>query len=158
MHAPFLVTNGNYEVVAVLERHKNESQQLFPEAKIVRSIEELLAIDEIELVIITTPNDTHLPYAMQALNAGKHAVLEKPFTITSNDALQLLETAKQSGKILSVFHNRRYVADFLTIKEILNKKLLGDVHEFEGNYYRYRPEAKPNAMAGRSKTGQRYFI
>jgi predicted dehydrogenase len=153
MHAPFLITNGNYEVVAVLERHKNESQQLFPGAKIARSIEDLLAIDEIELVIITTPNDTHLPYAMQALNAGKHAVLEKPFTITSNDALQLLETAKQPGKILSVFHNRRYVADFLTIKEILNKKLLGDVHEFEGHYNRYRPEAKPNAWREEAKPG-----
>jgi predicted dehydrogenase len=153
MHAPFLLTDSNYEVVAVLERHKNESQQLFPDARIMRSIEDLLSVEEIELIIITTPNDSHLPYAMQSLGAGKHVVLEKPFTITSNDALQLIEAAKESGKILSVFQNRRYVADFLTIKEILNKKLLGDVHEFEGHYDRYRPDAKPNAWREKAKPG-----
>ena len=153
MHAPFLVTNNNYEVVAVLERHKNESAQLFPHATIVRSIEELLAINEIELIIITTPNDPHFPYALQSLQAGRHVVLDKPFTITSDDALQLIEAAKFSGKILSVFHNRRYVADFLTIKEILNKDLLGTVHEFEGHYDRYRPEARPNAWREEAKPG-----
>jgi len=153
MHAPFLVTDPHYEVVAVLERHQNESKQLFPHAHIVRSLEELLAIGEAELIIIATPNDTHLPYTLQCLQAGKHVVLEKPFTITSTDALQLIEVAKQAEKILSVFHNRRYVADFLTIKEILNRKLLGDVHEFEGHYYRYRPEAKQNAWREEAKPG-----
>ncbi len=153
MHSPFLITNPGYEVVAVLERHKAESRQLFPAATVVSSMEELLLIDDIELIIITTPNDTHLPYALQALGAGKHVVLEKPFTISSADALMLIEASRQTGKILSVFQNRRYVADFLTIKEILQKKLLGDVHEFEGHYDRYRPEAKPNAWREEPKPG-----
>jgi predicted dehydrogenase len=153
MHAPFLVTNDNYEVIAVLERHKNESKHLFPNAVVVRNIEDMLSINEIELVIVTTPNDTHLPYAMQSLQAGKHVVLEKPFTITSEDAVQLIVAAKQSAKILSVFQNRRYVADFLTIKEVLNKNLLGSVHEFEGHYDRYRPEARPNAWREEPKPG-----
>ena len=105
----------------------------------------MLLINELELVIITTPNDTHLPYTKAALLAGKHVVLEKPFTITTEDALELIQLSKQVNKMLSVFQNRRYVSDFLTIKEILHKNLLGEVHEFEAHYHRYRPEAKPNA-------------
>ncbi len=154
MHAPFLVTQpGNYEMVAVLERHKEDSKTLFPNAVIVRSIEELLAIDEIELVIITTPNDTHFSYAKASLLAGKHVVVDKPFTITSADALELVELSKQTNKVISVFQNRRYVCDFITIKEILNKKLLGPVHEFEAHYDRYRPEAKPGAWREEDKPG-----
>ena len=146
MHAPFIVTQPqNYEVTAVLERRLEESKQLFPAAKIVRSMEELLLIEDVELLIITTPNDTHLPYTKAALQAGKHVVLEKPFTINTADALELIDLSKQTGKTLSVFQNRRYVSDFLTIKEVLSKNLLGDIHEFEAHYHRYRPEAKPNA-------------
>ena len=144
MHAPFLATLPQYEVVAVLERHKEESRELFPKAAIVRSLADLLATD-IDLVVITTPNDTHLPYTLQALAAGKHVVLEKPFTITSADAQQLIDAAAASGKLLSVFQNRRYVADFLTIKQVIRKELLGKIHEFEAHYDRYRPQAKPNA-------------
>jgi len=146
MHAPFLVTQPeNYEVIAVLERHKEESKQPFPNARIVRSIKELLSMNELELIIITTPNDTHFSYSKAGLLAGKHVVCDKPFTITSFDALELIKLSKQTNKILSVFQNRRYVADALTIKEILKKKMLGDIHEFEGHYDRYRPEKKPNA-------------
>jgi predicted dehydrogenase len=144
MHAPFLATLPQYKVVTVLERNREESRQLFPDAQIVRSLEELLASD-IDLVVITTPNDTHLPYTLQALAAGKHVVLEKPFTITSSDAQQLINATSQSGKVLSVFQNRRYVADFLTIKKIIQEELLGTIHEFEAHYDRYRPQAKPNA-------------
>jgi predicted dehydrogenase len=145
MHAPFLKTLPQYyNVVTVLERHASESKGLFPGAHISRSMDELLAAD-IDLVIITTPNDTHLPYAKQALLAGKNVVLEKPFTINTTDAQQLVNLAKAENKILSVYHNRRYVADFLTIKEIISQNLLGDIHDFEAHYDRYRPEAKPNA-------------
>jgi predicted dehydrogenase len=144
MHAPFLATLPQYTVTTVLERNREESKQLFPDAQIVRSLEALLAAD-IDLVVITTPNDTHLPYTLQALAAGKHVVLEKPFTISSPDAQELIDAAKQSGKVLSVFQNRRYVADFLTIKQILQNELLGPVHEFEAHYDRYRPQPKPNA-------------
>ncbi|HVX49892.1 MAG TPA: Gfo/Idh/MocA family oxidoreductase, partial [Chitinophagaceae bacterium] len=145
MHAPFLKTLPEYyDIVAVLERHDSASKTLFPAAQIVRSMDELLKLD-IDLVIITTPNDTHLPYARQALLAGRHVVLEKPFTITSADALELIDLAKTQNRILSVFHNRRYVTDFLTIKEILSQKLLGDIHDYEAHYDRYRPEPRPNA-------------
>ncbi|HWB28199.1 MAG TPA: Gfo/Idh/MocA family oxidoreductase [Chitinophagaceae bacterium] len=145
MHAPFLkVRPEYYNIVSVLERHDTASKALFPGAQIVHNMDELLATD-IDLVIITTPNDTHLPYTKQALLAGKNVVLEKPFTINTADAKELIDLAKAQNKILSVFHNRRYVTDFLTIKEIIGQKLLGDVHDYEAHYDRYRPAAKPNA-------------
>lgn len=153
MHAPFLKISEHYNVVSVLERHNNESRHLFPDAFIVRSFEELISVDEIDLIIITTPNETHFTYTKEALLKGKHVVLEKPFTITSLEALELIDIARSMNKILSVFQNRRYVADFLTIKEILNKRLLGDVHEFEGHFDRYRPELKINAWREERKPG-----
>lgn len=144
-HAPFFATNKNYKLVSVVERHKQESKENYPDVQVVKSIEELLQNDAIDLVVITTPNETHFPYAKAALEAGKNVVLEKPVTNTSAEAKQLMEIASRSGKVLSVYQNRRYVSDFLTIKEILDKKLLGDVHTFEGHYDRYRAEARPQA-------------
>ncbi|SIT09053.1 Predicted dehydrogenase [Filimonas lacunae] len=144
MHAPFLATTPLYKVAAVMERHKEDSKALFPDVKVARTIEELLN-SHIELVVITTPNETHVPYAIQALEAGMHVVLEKPFTITSADAQLLIDTAAKVRRTVSVFHNRRYVADFLTIRQILQQQLLGNVHEYEAHYDRYRPELKANA-------------
>jgi predicted dehydrogenase len=95
-HAPFLKTSPHYEVVAVLERHKEESKALFPDAQIVRSFEELLQTSA-ELIIIATPNGTHYPYAKAALLAGKKVVVDKPFTIHSKEALELDELSKQTG-------------------------------------------------------------
>ena len=80
-----------------------------------------------------------------ALKAGKHVILEKPFTNTIEEASELIDIARKSGKILSVYQNRRYVSDYLTIKDILAQKLLGEIHEFNGYYDRYRAEARPNA-------------
>jgi len=156
MHAPFLKVSDQYNITSVLERHKNDSRELFPSAKIVRNFEELL-LQDIELVIITTPNKTHFPFAEQALLKGKHVVLEKPFTITSKEALKLIEIAKSQKLILSVYQNRRYVADFITIKEILGKKLLGEVHEYEAHFHRYRPEPKAGAWREESGPGNGIF-
>ena len=153
MHAPFLAVSNQYHVTTVVERHKSESKQMFPDAQIVRSLDELLQRDDVELVIITTPNESHFTYAQQALQAGKHVVLEKPFTITAADADQLVQTAKQTRKILSPFHNRRYVADFRTMQGLLQQNLLGDVHTFEGHFDRYRPQPKPNAWREEAKPG-----
>jgi len=153
MHGPFLKTLPEcYQVVSVLERHASESTKLFPEAAIVRSLDEMLATD-IDLVIITTPNDTHLPYAKQALLAGKHVVLEKPFTISTSDAQELIDLSKAQNKILTVYQNRRYVSDFLTIKEIIEQNLLGEIHDFEAHYDRYRAEAKANAWREEATPG-----
>jgi scyllo-inositol 2-dehydrogenase (NADP+) len=152
-HAPFFVTLPEYELVAVLERTKNESQKKYPFVRVVRSIEELVADPSIDLIVITTPNETHFPYSKAALQAGKHVVVEKPFTNTTAEAKELVELAAASGKKLSVYQNRRYVSDFFTIRDLLDKKLLGEIHEFEGHYDRYRAEARPNAWREAAKPG-----
>lgn len=152
-HAPFLTTLPEYELVSVVERRNNESQKTYPAVSVVRTIDELLTNPTLDLVVITTPNETHFSYAKQALERGKHVVLEKPFANSSTEAMELLKVAKLTGKLLSVYQNRRYVSDFLTIKEIFEKKLLGEVHQFIAHYDRYRAEAKPNAWREDPKPG-----
>jgi predicted dehydrogenase len=152
-HAPFLTTVPGFELTSVVERSKNESQKMYPWVKVVRTIDELIDDPVIDLIVITTPNETHLPYALQSLEGQKHVVLEKPFANSSDEALKLVDVAKRSGKILSVYQNRRYVSDFFTIKEILAKRLLGEIHEFTAHYDRYRAEAKPNAWREEAKPG-----
>ena len=144
-HIPFLVALEEFELTTILERTKNEARQKHPSVKIARTIEELVADKETELIVITTPNETHADYAAKALRAGKHVVLEKPFANTAGEAKELIGIARRSGRILSVYQNRRYVSDYLTIKDILAENLLGEVHEFNAHYDRYRAEARPNA-------------
>lgn len=139
-HGPTLKVNSNFQVKKVLERTKNFSVQLFPEAKIVRSYENILNDKEIELVIVNTPDTYHFEMCRQALNAGKHVVVEKPFTQTSEQAKELIQLAKQKGKIITIYQNRRWDGDFLTAKKIIEDGLLGRVVEFESHYDRFRPE------------------
>ena len=141
-HAPFLTTLPGYSLVSVLERSGNTAAEKYPWVRTVRSIEELLKDDEIELVVITSPNETHFPYAKMAMEAGKHVVLEKPFANTTEEAKALVDISHNTGKTCAVYHNRRYVADFLTMKEIIQKNLLGELHEFESHYDRYRPDPR----------------
>ena len=144
-HLPFIDSMEEFQLVAVLERNKSGSKDKYPKIKLARTIEELIADTETDLIVVTTPNDTHFEYASKALRAGKHVILEKPFTNTIDEARELIKIAKASGKMLSVYQNRRYVSDYLTIKDILDQKLLGELHEFNGFYDRYRAEARPDA-------------
>ena len=144
-HAPFLDLNPHFRLTKVVERNRQDSKSVYPDVEVDRSMEELLKDESIELVVITTPNETHFPYAKQALLAGKHVVLEKPFTNTTAEAEELINLAENTGMILSVYQNRRYVSDFLTIREVLQSKQLGEIHEFIARYDRYRAEARPAA-------------
>ncbi|MFI5195330.1 MAG: Gfo/Idh/MocA family oxidoreductase, partial [Chitinophagales bacterium] len=110
MHLPFIITNPKFQLLSILQRHGNTAQEKYPGVNVVRSIDEMLADPSLELVVVTTPNDTHFEYASRALNSGKHVVLEKPFTITSKEAGELVIMARASDKTLSVFQNRRYVS------------------------------------------------
>lgn len=140
-HIPFLSTLQEFEITKVLERHSDESKKRFPGITVSKTFDELIGDDETELIVVTTPNDTHFDYASRALKAGKNVVLEKPFTNTTEEAEKLIQLSKETGKVLSVYQNRRYVSDFLTMRDILEKRLLGEVHEFNATYDRYRPDA-----------------
>ena len=153
MHLPFIVTNTKYQLQTILQRQGDAAGEKYPSVKIVRSLDEMLKDDSLELIVITTPNDSHFDYACRALEAGKHVVLEKPFTITSGDAQQLIDLAEKKKRILSVYQNRRYVSDFLTIQQLLKENKLGEIVEFEAHYDRYRPEQRPNAWREENTPG-----
>lgn len=152
-HAPFIATNQHYELTAITERSKNLAQERYPETRIVRHFEELLDIDDLELIIVNTPDNTHYEYARRALEAGKHVVVEKPFTTTVEEANELVALASDKGLVLSVYQNRRWDSDFLTVKEILDKKLLGRLVEFESTFPRFRNFIKPGTWKETGEAG-----
>ena len=142
-HAPFIQVHPGFNFYAVWERSKNLAQQIYPGVKTCRTLEELLADTAVELVIVNTPNYTHYDYTKKALEAGKHVVVEKPFTVTVAEGDALIALAKKQNKILSVYQNRRYDSDYKTIKKIVEEKWLGDLVEAEFHFDRYREELSP---------------
>ncbi len=142
-HGPFLKLNNAFEVVKILERTKNESLVMFPEATIVRNYDEILQDPEIDLVIVNGPNFLHYEMTKQALLANKHVVVEKPFTATYLEALELIKISEEKKKTLTVYHNFRLKSDFLTVKELLKNNELGEIWYFETHFNRYRPEIGP---------------
>lgn len=118
------------------------AKQEFPQAKVVQDYDLLLKDTTIDLVIITVPNHLHRETASKALRAGKHVVVEKPFTVTTEDAEELISLAKECNRIISVNHNRRWDSDIRTIKKVLEEGRLGRVVEFEAHFDRFRPELK----------------
>lgn len=142
-HAPFIHLHPGFELYGVWERTKSESASFYPGIKIFRTLEELLADGSIELVIVNTPTATHFDYTKKVLEAGKHAVVEKAFTATVEEAIQLKELADSSGKIVSVFQNRRWDSDFKTVKKIVQEGWLGEIMEAEFHFDRYKEELSP---------------
>jgi predicted dehydrogenase len=138
-HAPFIAVNSKFNLYGVLERTKNEAEKKYPTIKTFRSLEDLLADKTIELVVVNTPNITHFDFAKKVINAGKHLIIEKPFTATVGEAKELIQLAKEKNLVLSVFQNRRFDSDFKTVKKILDKGLLGDIVDAEIHYDRYDP-------------------
>ncbi|KAA6441140.1 oxidoreductase [Dyadobacter flavalbus] len=138
-HSPFLSTNPGFKIKTVVERSKNEAQEFDPSIGNARSVDELLSDEEIDVVFICTPNDTHFPYAMDALENGKHVVIEKPFAATEDKARQLVALAEEKGLILTAYQNRRWDSDFLTVKKLIAENKLGDIIEYECHYDRFRP-------------------
>lgn len=152
-HAPLLNSHEGFEITAILERSKELSRHLYSSSKLVRSFEELLADKEIELLIINTPDFLHFEQAKMALNAGKHVVVEKPFTQNYEQAMDLCELAKRKNLVLSVFQNRRWDGDFLTVKKIIADKMLGRLVSFESHFDRYRNFIQPNTWKEELESG-----
>lgn len=152
-HAPFISTNLHFRLHKIVERHKRLSEKLYPEAQVVTNFEELLNDKEIELVIINTPNRTHYEYTRKALLAGKHVIVEKPFTTSVKESKELVKLAHQQKCMLSVFQNRRWDSDFLTVKDIIQNKLLGKLVEYESTLQRYRNYIKPGAWKEAPEAG-----
>lgn len=136
-HAPFIHLHEGFELYAVFERTKNLAAEKYPGIKTFRSLEDMLADEAIELVIVNTPNYTHYQYAKLALLAGKHVVVEKAFTNTVAEAEELIGLAAKQNKKISVYQNRRWDSDFRTVQKVVEQKLLGEIVEAEIHFDRY---------------------
>ena len=147
-HAPILTTVNGLQlkkIRAAKPAQISAAEEKYPDAKIVPTSEEIFNDKDIDLVVITTPNAAHYPLAMQALKAGKHVVVDKPFTINTKEADELIKLADEKKLILSVYQSRRFDSDFYTIQKIIDNGLLGDIVELESRFDRFRNYLKPNA-------------
>lgn len=144
MHAPLISVCPDLDFVAVVERNGNRCAEKFPNVRTFRSLEELLETDFADLICITTPNEFHFPMAKQCLLAGKHVVVDKPVTIFSHEAEELMKIAKEKKLICSVFHNRRYDGDFRTLQNLVAEQTLGNLVYLESHFDRFRPTVSEN--------------
>ena len=142
LHAQLLNSTPGIQLRTIVSRDAAKVKADWPQMQVVAHSDELLADPSIDLVVIASPNDTHYPLAKAALLAGKHVVIDKPFALDSREARSLVSLAQEHDLQLSVFHNRRWDADFLTLQQLLQSGELGDVYHLESHFDRFRPEVR----------------
>ena len=139
-HAPLLASVKGIELAAVVERTGDRAAERYPESTTYRTVDAMLADSSIDLVVVTTPNDSHFQFARQAIEAGKHVVVDKPLCVTSAEIAKLMRLAAGKGVMLVPYHNRRWDGDFLTVKKLLAEESLGRLVFFESTIDRWRPD------------------
>ncbi len=152
-HAPVIRAVPGLRLAAILQRSGNEAAEKYPDVRIARSLDELLAMRQLRLVVIATPNDTHYAFARQCLEAGRDVLVDKPFTTTLEEASSLVQLAKKAGRLLTVYQNRRYDGDFQAIRQLVAQGTLGRIVRFETAYDRYRPQLKSGAWRETQRAG-----
>ncbi len=146
--APFVDSNPNFNLSKIYTTDPArvaKAKSLYPNVEIVDNTDNIMNDPAIDLVLVGTPNTSHLPLSKQALLAGKHVLVEKPFTVTREEANELIALAKQQNKVLTVHHNRRFDSGHNTVKKVIASGKLGHLVEYEVHYDRFRRELRPNA-------------
>lgn len=138
-HAPFVSAVPGLKLEAIVQRKGDEAQKAYPNARILRSFDEAIHDATISLIVVGTPNETHYDLAKQALTAGKHVVIDKPFSATSAEAQDLITIAREKNLVLAPFHNRRWDGDFKAVRKIVDSGELGRLATFESHFDRFRP-------------------
>ena len=141
-HAPFITTTPGLALRVVASSRTAEVAAAYPAARVVADPIEAIRRDDIALVVVATPNDTHATLADAALRAGRHVVVDKPITITLGETKSLAATAADTGRVLSVFQNRRWDSDFLGVRQALESGTIGDVIECRSEIARWRPQVR----------------
>ncbi len=144
--APFISAHNGFDLVATVERSVQKMHLDYPGIKSYASVDELIADPSLELVIVNTPSYTHYDYALKALQAGKHALIEKPFTVTVTQAETLFKEAQERGVHVLPYQNRRFDSDYLSVKEVLESGKLGRIVEAYFRYDRYQYAIGPKAF------------
>ncbi|KWC19266.1 oxidoreductase [Burkholderia ubonensis] len=141
-HAPVIAASGRTQVAAIATGQPDRARAAYPDARLVADLDALLALDDIECVVIATPNDTHFPLARQVLDAGRHVVVDKPVTLTSDEALALARLANARSRVFAPFHNRRWDGDFLTVRRVVESGELGRITYVTSHFDRFRPQVR----------------
>ena len=141
-HAPLIRSVPGLELSVISSRHPEKVHEDLPRAQVVADPEEAATHADVDLVVIASPNETHVPLATAALSAGKHVVVDKPFTITLAEARRLGELSRAKQRLLSVFQNRRWDSEFLGARAIIQEGRLGEILHFESHMDRFRPEVR----------------
>ncbi len=150
-HAPVIRAVDGLRLTTIVQRSGTPDPR-YPDVEFVRGVDELLT-RVIDLVVIATPNASHHPIAKQCLLAGRHVVIDKPFTTTVAEAEELVHLGAAQRRVLSAYQNRRYVGDFVTLRTLLSDGVLGRVTIFESHFDRFRPELRPGVWRERSEPG-----
>lgn len=150
-HAPVIRATDGLRLTTVVQR-SGTGDPRYPDVAFVRSVDELLA-RPVELVVVATPNTSHHPITKHCLLAGRHVVVDKPFTTTLAEARELVRLAHRQRRVLSVYQERRYTGDFVTVQRVLSDGVLGRVVRYEAHFDRFRPEPKPGAWRERPLPG-----
>jgi scyllo-inositol 2-dehydrogenase (NADP+) len=152
-HAPVIQAVAGLRLAAIVQRRGDDAANAHPDVRIARSVEELLASDSIQLVVIATPNTSHFDLARQCLLAGRHVVIDKPFATTYAEAAELVSLADKCGRLLSVYQSRRFDGDFKTVRNLVGSEALGRVVLYESHYDRYRLQLRPGAWREQAAAG-----
>jgi scyllo-inositol 2-dehydrogenase (NADP+) len=144
-HCAVISATPGLELAAIVERSGGDAAAAYPGTRVFRSLDALLADGEVDVVVLATPNATHFPFARQCLQAGKHVVIDKPFTVSSEEAADLIALASERGRLLTVYHNRRWDGDLLTVQRLLATSALGRMIAFESRFDRFRPQRNTHA-------------
>ncbi len=142
-HAPFLTQHPGFDLQAVVQRHEQRMQADYPHITSYGSVAELLVDPELELVVVNTPSATHVELARQALLAGKHVLLEKPVATTAAEVRDLFDLARQQGRQLFAYQNRRWDTDFGSVREVVESGQLGRLIEVHFRFDRFKPQLNP---------------
>ena len=141
-HTAVVDATSGLELAAIVQRKGDEAAKAYPDVKIARSIEEMLGDATIRLVVVGTPSFSHYEHAAQCLQAGRNVVIDKPFTLTSDEARHLIDLAKERKLLVTAYQNRRWDGDFVTLREVVASGELGRVVSYESHFDRYRAEPK----------------
>ncbi len=152
-HAPLICSVPELELSYVVSRNREAVNAILPKVSVVPTMEEVLERPEVQLIVLATPNDLHFDQAKLALLSQKHVVVDKPFTTTSAQAAELLALSKRQGRVLSVFHNRRWDSDYLTVKKLIKQNVLGEIKQMESHFDRYKPDARDRWKEQASRGG-----
>jgi scyllo-inositol 2-dehydrogenase (NADP+) len=143
-HAPVIRAVPGLELSCIVQRTGDSAREKYPDVRVMRTIDELLADRSIRLVVIATSNASHFELARQCLLAGRDVVVDKPFTNTSREAHELDQLARSEGRLLSVYQDRRWDGDFITVQKLIGSGRLGRLALFESHFDRYRLARRPN--------------